>query len=279
MKVRKHIRDARITKVYQYDLDRVVVIEFASGQMLVLELFSKGNIILVEGDRIVACLRMEKWRDRTLRPGEIYVFPKGKQERPDFSEILKGKESLVKTLVKNLNLSPKYCEELCLRAGYEKDTEAGKTEPLRIEKAMNELVTSKYSPVKYLSEGKVIDVAPFPLKIYAGPKDAGIDKGYPLIEEVPVKSLSEVLDEFSLVSGEKKSKFQIITEKTREELEERLKKIVEYQRMGDYIYEHYAEFKEVLKNHKTDQRVKRRDGKFIEVELGSSSEAKMARFD
>ncbi|WP_297964774.1 NFACT family protein [uncultured Anaerovibrio sp.] len=87
MVLRKHIETARIARVYQYSLDRIIILDMdvlaAGGQIvtksLVVELMGKySNIILVQEENIIDVLRRvgtNSSRIRTLLPGDPYVLP------------------------------------------------------------------------------------------------------------------------------------------------------------------------------------------------------------
>jgi predicted ribosome quality control (RQC) complex YloA/Tae2 family protein len=61
-KLRKHLRSLRLEQVQQIGSDRVVLLQFGSGlpnrHAIILELYAKGNIILVDAEyKILAPLR------------------------------------------------------------------------------------------------------------------------------------------------------------------------------------------------------------------------------
>ena len=87
MVLRKHIETARIARVYQHSLDRIIILDMdvlaAGGQIvtksLVVELMGKySNIILVQDDNIIDVLRRvgaNSSRIRTVLPGDPYILP------------------------------------------------------------------------------------------------------------------------------------------------------------------------------------------------------------
>ncbi len=87
MLLRKHLEGARIKKIEQYDFDRVVVIEFERfGEIrrLVAELFSKGNVVLLnEENRVIMPLK------HTLKVGELYRFPEQREKRDENREVVR----------------------------------------------------------------------------------------------------------------------------------------------------------------------------------------------
>lgn len=77
MFLRKHLSSAFVIDVNQYKSERIV--EFTIKRRddefkLIVELFSKGNIILVK-DTILGCLEVQEWKDRTIKPRIKYQYP------------------------------------------------------------------------------------------------------------------------------------------------------------------------------------------------------------
>ena len=79
MVLRKHLKNARMTKVEQLGFDRVLMFRFdtKNGQRsLSVELFRNGNVILMdENDVIIQPLTHASYSGRTIKKGEIYVPP------------------------------------------------------------------------------------------------------------------------------------------------------------------------------------------------------------
>ena len=79
MVLRKHLKNARLTKVEQVGFDRVLMFRFDTkhGQRsLSVELFRNGNVILMdENDVIIQPLTHASYSGRTIKKGETYVPP------------------------------------------------------------------------------------------------------------------------------------------------------------------------------------------------------------
>ena len=126
--LRTHLKDKLITKIYQVETDRVVVFEITIGDLapykLVVELFGKGNIILVNPDnKIISAISYQKFGVRDVHPGKKFGLP----PKPEYSlytikeEIMREQlsdytGSLVILLNSWLGLGPLYSKELLLRA-------------------------------------------------------------------------------------------------------------------------------------------------------------------
>ncbi len=124
---RKHVH-GKVAKVWQPGFDRVVAIELDGGQALVFEMFAKGNAILVGPDgKTEKAFRDEEWKDRKIKRGVEYSFPKpGRLDPQEMTEkefaSLFGEKDVIHSLVAGVNMSGGYLEEACERAGVDKNS-------------------------------------------------------------------------------------------------------------------------------------------------------------
>ncbi|HEC86838.1 MAG TPA: fibronectin-binding domain-containing protein, partial [Thermoplasmatales archaeon] len=74
MILRKHLENGQIKNIEQHEFDRIVTIEIVKKNevfRLIAELFSNGNIVLVDGKgNIVMPLKQQSWSHRTIKPKE-----------------------------------------------------------------------------------------------------------------------------------------------------------------------------------------------------------------
>jgi len=149
--LRKHLANKRITSLEQHGLDRIVVMQFEEF-FLVFELFAKGNVILADKKmQILSAFRKEKWKDRTLKKGEQYMFPSSKGLNPleldknRLGRLLKESDlDTVRTLIKVINIAPAFAEAACSDAGIEKEKSASSLsdkEAKELAKAVKQLYT------------------------------------------------------------------------------------------------------------------------------------------
>ncbi len=76
--VRKALDACRLRDVLQHGEDRILVLEFEGRRsiIMVLEMFGKGNIVLVDDKGLVElAYRSVSFSDRSLRKGMLYSFP------------------------------------------------------------------------------------------------------------------------------------------------------------------------------------------------------------
>src|SRR3989440_4162091 len=128
--LRRLLDNARVTSVEQRGLDRIAVFRVERGPErfdVVFEVFSKGNLVLVRDGTIVAVMSPQKFKDRAVQVAEPYAYPAAgidplELDRGGFANALKGaKGQVVRIVATVLNLGGTYAEELCLRAGVDKE--------------------------------------------------------------------------------------------------------------------------------------------------------------
>ena len=129
MVLRKHLKNARMTKVEQLGFDRVLIFRFDTkhGQRsLSVELFRNGNVILMdEHDVIIQPLTHASYSGRTIKKGEIYVPPPAATDPHTLTlESLttafdESDRDLVSTLGGKINLGGIYANAVCEHAGLE----------------------------------------------------------------------------------------------------------------------------------------------------------------
>ena len=77
-KVRKLIKKSRIEAIEQINGDRILSISFIRKEekiTLIFEMFHKVNIVLCSADKILAVMRKQKFRHRSLEAGLSYQSP------------------------------------------------------------------------------------------------------------------------------------------------------------------------------------------------------------
>ena len=129
MVLRKHLKNARLTKVEQVGFDRVLMFRFDTkhGQRsLSVELFRNGNVILMdENDVIIQPLTHASYSGRTIKKGEVYVPPPAAIDPYNLTldslneAFDESDRDLVSTLGGKINLGGIYANAVCEHAGLE----------------------------------------------------------------------------------------------------------------------------------------------------------------
>lgn len=181
--LRRLLDNARITRVEQRGFDRVVVLTAERGGealRVIFEMFGKGNLVVVRGDATVACLFPQTFKGRTVRPNEPYAFPPSginplELDREAFASSLRAaKGQTVRVLASVLNLGGQYAEELCLRAGVDKETRVEDLVPADLDglyTALNNVIVAvedERRPAVVARNGRPIDATPIDLVQYTG---------------------------------------------------------------------------------------------------------------
>lgn len=242
MMLRKYLEGSSLKSITQTDFERVIQIEFQRKDdkfFLILELFSKGNIIFCDNDKkILNLLNTQKWKDRELKKDLTYQKPKSIDikniDEKMISDIISNsnKDSIVKTLAMNLSLGGIYSEELCERAKIDKRSKTA--DPKLLLKALKTLLSQEIKANS--NSGRVF---PFEL-ITIQP-----EKYYDTFSEAIAKNVQ--LKDLEHEKYEKqKEKISFIVEEQKKVLEETEKAIKENQQKADTMYQKYAELESII---------------------------------
>ncbi len=161
MLLRKHVLGGRITSIRQYDFDRIIEIGIIRGgieTILLCELFSKGNIVLLDENRqIILPMNPVSFKGRKIRSGQIYEYPRIQLDplsvnEADMLSLFKGSTSdIVRTIATNYNLGGVLAEEVCLRSEMDKSIAAKDVRETDVARVCDS-IRKLFSP---LSEGEL----------------------------------------------------------------------------------------------------------------------------
>jgi predicted ribosome quality control (RQC) complex YloA/Tae2 family protein len=260
MQLRKHLNNKYIINIKQHESERVIIFEL-EDYYLILELFSKGNIILTNKDyKIIGCWEKQKWSDRFIKIGELYKFPKPQfnwktcSEKEFISLIKKSdRENISTTLAMDLNLGGNYAEEICKFAKIDPLSKNNKVEELKqiylkLEEIKKEIVTPKgYVYKKLISPFKLNKVEEKKYETFSG----AIDENY----------VSEIKSPYQ----QRIEKIEKIIENQEEAITEIKEKIELNKLKGEKIYENYGNLEKTI--NVINQMIKSKDFKEIESDL------------
>lgn len=253
-KISKELINSRITTITQINNDRLIQIETENGS-IILEMFGKGNIIIIKDSKIIAALRNEKWADREIRPGIAYIPPKGSSGEIKFDDkyvivsILKapiGKE-YAKQILKEIQIDEKTPGNSLLEEQKQEIRE-------KIEFIINPKNTS---PVAYINkDGQVQEIAAVKFLVK---EDVQIKE---------FKTFSEAADEYyfnykkinpEIEKLENRLEKQILRKKELEDEE------IKFKQMGDLIYLHQEKIEKLLEKVKTQKGIEDLENKGIKI--------------
>lgn len=248
MTLRKYLKQAKVVEVAQAEIERIIEITFSNEYKMILELFSKGNIILIDkAGKIVSLLEKQEWKHRTLEKGQIYIYPpptinpfKLSEEEFCVRYNESDKENAVKILATDFALGGKYAEEVCALAKIDK--KARKIDTIKVWKSIQTLESKKLKPhliAKGLKQQEIV-----PIAMVSEPE---VSKQY-------FNTISEALEFFEQNYGgevvekqEEKEKLQELAKLQLEQIEQLKKEAEDFKKIGDLIYQKYAEIDSLIK--------------------------------
>ncbi|MBW6470199.1 MAG: NFACT family protein [Methanosarcinaceae archaeon] len=230
MLLRKHILGGRITFVKQYNFDRIIEFGIIRGgieTILVAELFSRGNIVLLDNERkIILPMKPVTFKGRRIRSGEIYEYPEAKISPLDAGEgeladaFSPSHDNVVRTIANRFNLGGVLAEEVCLRSGVYKN-KAAKDVSSQDVSAIHGSLKDVFSPLlsgelkpqiikkEVKGEFEPLDVIPFELEQYRDLQKQYFDSFNGALDEFFGKlSAESVVEEVQVVKKEKVNIFE-----------------------------------------------------------------------
>ena len=261
MLLRKYIKGATVEEVKQYNFDRIVELHVAKEQKftLVVELFSKGNIILLDEEgKIILPLKRKLWSDRKISSKEEYKYPPKRGINPlevkkeELEDVFKNSESdVIRTLARS-GLGGIYSEEILFRSDVQKDQPAAEISDDDLNLIYNSIYelfeplrTSSFHP-QIVSDGKE-DVLPLDLKIYESYKKETFETYNEAADEFFSSEVRETIkNEYEDVWGAEVKKFEKRLKIQEETLDKFNRTIKISKKRGDLLYAHYGEVQGIL---------------------------------
>jgi predicted ribosome quality control (RQC) complex YloA/Tae2 family protein len=254
VQIRKYLDNAFLRSIIQKDSERIVEIFFEKKEkfILIIELFSKGNIVLCDDKyNVIHPLYAQKLHKRSIIKGESYTFPPLPKNafsitEKDFIGIITNskRDSLVKSLAVDLGIGGSYAEELCLLTGVDKTKKSASDKECKmLYDCFQKLLSLKANPcVIYDAQQMVVDVVPFDLQLYKHH-----EKKY-------FATYSEALDSAAIKKIPKEQKqllFRIeklrrIIDQQQHDILEMGEKLVKEQASADAIYGNYQLVSEIM---------------------------------
>ncbi len=183
MLMRKRLSSGELVAVEQHGFDRVVRLVGERGDEtyeIIVELFGDGNFVFTDGDGVVLRpLRTVRLKTRTVAGGEPYEYPPERVDPSELSydefveELEESGSDFVRTLASVLGFGGMYAEELCARAGVEKELEIEGANAEEYEAVYDEmralfdrLESGDLDPRIVYEDGSPVDATPLPLVRY-----------------------------------------------------------------------------------------------------------------
>ena len=279
MILRKRVKGANVVSIKQHNFDRVAEIKMQKEETytLIVELFAKGNIILLnESNEIIQPLKRKQWSDRDISSKKEYVFPQENGINPitltieEFKDIIAGgeDEEIVRVLATN-GLGSLYAEEIMLNTEISKKTICSDLsgeeiitifnalkavfEPLEKKEFTPMIVNNKKEVEKLIEENPdkkykaKEDVISISISQYGGFEKEEFDSFNEACDEFySSKVKNEITDIQEAAWNKKVSKFSKRLEKQEETLHNFEKTIEDSQRKGELLFTNYVQIENIL---------------------------------
>lgn len=266
MLLRKRIKGAHVESIKQYNFDRVVEIKVKKDKYytIIVELFDKGNIILLDDENnIILPLKRKRLSSRDISSKREYEFPEERGMNPitvseeKLKEIFENADSdVVRTLAMN-GLGSLYAEEIIKRANdtinIDKNTPTNELNDEQI----SELYKSIKSLFDNLKEGNVKpqivknenkeDVVPLDLVKYSDFEKTYYKNFNEACDEFYSKKVNTSIKDIKEAAWNKKvNKFEKRLMLQQETLDNFAKTIEDSQHKGEVIYSNYPSIENII---------------------------------
>ena len=258
--LRKLLKNRKILSVNQFNFDRIIIFELSNAEgkpwKFIIELFNKGNYIVLNENNIVKIAKNYSiYKDRNILANREYTFPKSRGSdflnitQDDFNEIFHNFEGeLVRILARNINISGVISEEICLKAGIEKNrlgSDLNQEELVSLysafKKLRNQLLFGEINATIVASEsGEDISVIPFELELFKNNEKRTFNSFNEAVDEYfsKIDSTRMITPQDHAINQKIKSQEKILANQ-REYLEDLKKRKDMYYDHGAFIYANF----------------------------------------
>lgn len=278
MELRKHVQGRRIEEIAQVGFDRILKIGMRD-YCLYIEVFGEGNVVLVKDGKILSARHYKKYGWREIGRGLEYRTPPAKLspialDENSFAMFCKNaKYDVRRNLVSQLWLGG-IAEEILLRSGIDgtiEITKLNEEQRKAILRAIKEIFdeAENIRPQIVYENKKPLDVVPIQLKIYEKFERREFES---FLEAITVyfseiKKLQEFMN-FEREKAEMLEKAKRKLETQEKELRKAEEEYEKWQRIGNFIYEHFAELEALMENKTIPDFVVSQNENIVECKTG-----------
>jgi len=255
MYLRKKLANSRLIEINQLQFERIIEFKFQTKKelfSLIIEMFSKGNILLLKENKILSAVEYQKYSTRTIKPKEEYIYPKKdfnflELTQTNLQKLLAKttKESIVKSLAIDLGLGGIYSEEICLSSKInkiKKPSELTNKEIKDLFEAIKSIKNQKLEPIIIYENNIIKDILPFKLELYKTKKQEVFNTFSVALE----KFFSQSIPLEQLKYQKQIAKAKDIIEKQIHHLEELNQQENLNKEKAELLYKNYKLVKEIL---------------------------------
>ncbi len=264
MLLRKYLNGYTLREIRQVGHERIVDLVFekeGDKKILVLELFSKGNVILCEPSfNVIFALKRQFWADRKIQAGKKYILPPKVFDpftlsRKTFLDMLDRStaQDVVRFLAVDLSLGGLYSEEVLFRAGVDKSkplNELTDSEKKDIYTTLREILISiknmKLKPQVAIREDKLVPL-PFDFLTFKGWEKKYFLTYNQAVDYVGTHYKVETIKKKAVIDIDKEiRKLKRVLEEQAERIEEMKIKYEKNKEVGDWIYKNFTSLQDTL---------------------------------
>lgn len=266
MLLRKRIKGAHVESIKQHEFDRVIEIKVKKDKYytIIVELFDKGNIILLDDENnIIQPLKRKQLSARDISSKREYKFPEKRGINPititeeELKKLFENSESdVVRTLAMN-GLGSLYAEEIIQRVNkiieIDKNTLTSQltdTQTAEIYKCLKELFDNlKRGAIKpqIVKKDSKEDVIPLDLVKYADFEKTFYKDFNEACDEFYSKKVNSTIKNVKEAAWNKKvNKFEKRLKLQQETLDNFTRTIEESQHKGEVIYSNYSTIENII---------------------------------
>jgi len=246
--LRKYLGNSRLRKIEMVNSERILNLEFETKDEkfhLFLEFFDKGNAIMTDENLIIKSpLETQIWKDRTIRGGIKYEFPKKdydlfKLTKEEFFKLVDtntNKKIEISKFLSMLGFGKDYSEEILKKVKLDaKKIVLNEKEKTDVFNTINKFLKNDFKPVvsnkkAYLTKKNKDDKI---FETFSGALDYLIE---PIKKKIENKNEKKITKIEKIIEAQSKRKKTLLTES------------VEKQKKGEIIYENYLLIKDILEN-------------------------------
>ncbi|MHC1600612.1 MAG: ribosome rescue protein RqcH, partial [Candidatus Methanospirareceae archaeon] len=275
MFIRKHLGGGRIARIRQLDFDRIVelTIERWDKQLrLIAELLPRGNLVLIdENGDIMLPLRRKSFSTREIKARKKYERPPSRENpltltEQELIELCKQDKNIVRVLASALSLGGLYAEEVCEKAGLDKNKKANELAENEIRSIHGTIRTllepilahdkSKLRAHIVLEDKEKVDVLPFELNSYEKKEKLFFPSFNDAADEFFTMQIMEAVEEQAKTEHEKGiGKYERVLNEQLGALQKFERKEEECIKKGELIYARYVEIEELLREMAINRKV------------------------
>ena len=265
MLLRKRVKGAHVESIKQHNFDRVVVIRVKKDKYytIIVELFDKGNIILLDDENnIIQPLKRKLMSDRDISSKREYAFPEERGINPitvsedDFKKLFEEDSDVVRTLARN-GLGSLYAEEIIKRANEITEIDKNTSNSDITDTQINALYTGLVNLFDNLKEGSIKpqivkkdkkeDVVPLDLVKYEDFEKTTYSTFNEACDEFYSKKVNTTIKDIKESAWTKKvNKFEKRLRLQQETLDNFNTTIEESQHKGEVIYSNYPTIENII---------------------------------